>query len=153
MQRSLLPLAASALAVLSACSAPTGQDVQQRFQQTALGEKLTSPEALEFREKVLLGADYAVFYVGEAALTISEKWKISKFPPMQPVIIRYGTGAAKNIADKRKRAAQWDHTKEHNYMIELANGDRMIIRQAGPQFHENQMATLIRSGLTVTLVP
>lgn len=147
-----LGLAIAALS-LSACSAPTGQDIQLRFQETGVGQKLTSPEALELREKMADGVDTTVQVIGEAALTVSDKWRISKFPPMQPVIVRYGTGTAKDMSDKRRNANRWDSSVEHNYMLELPNGERMLIRQAGPQFHENQMATLVRHSLNVTLVP
>jgi hypothetical protein len=146
-------LAAAATLLLAACSAPTGQDVQQRFQQTTIGETLYSPEANALKEQVVEGVDTAIYHAGEAALTVAQKWKISKFPPMQPVIVRYGSGIASSFADKNRTASKWDPTREHNYVLELPNGEKMIIRQAGPQFHQNQMATLLRHGLTVTLVP
>lgn len=138
---------------LSACSNPTGQNLTQKMQQTGIGQKMNSPEALAFREKISDGFGDIVYEAGEAYTTVEQKFQIARFPAMQPVIVRHGTMIANDAQEIEANKDRWNARKKQHYVVELANGEAFRFSQpAGPQFHTNQMATLLRNGLSVTLI-
>lgn len=140
------------VATVAACSSPTGQQMSQRMQQTQIGQKLTSPEAIELKDRVSTGIGDVVYESGEALTYAQQKFQIARFPAMQPVIVRQGTNLAPSAAVAAAKAPRWDSRIEHRYIVELADGKTFTFGQSGPQFYQNQMATLLRNGLTVTLI-
>lgn len=136
-----------ALLAMTACSGIT-----QNLHDSRIGQAISSPGALEFRDRVAQGAEHVEHAAGMAVHTAQEKYRISKFPAMQPVIVRHGTRLAPDTAGITRNANNWQNNIKQNYSVELANGETIIVTQAGPQFHTNQMATLIRHGLNVTLI-
>ena len=134
------------MALVSACS--SSQQIKNPLSGT-----FDSPKMADTQEKISEGADAIAFHAGEATKYLKTKYQISTFPVMQPVIVRAGSSIGKNEADVKANQGFWNHNAEQNYNIELANGETFLLRQAGPHFYSNQMATLIKHGLSVTLVP
>jgi len=138
---------------LGGCSTSTGQDLGQRFEQSSLGQAIHSPEAEDAKRKLAKAADDAKYHSGLALQAAERKLQIAKFPTMQPVIVRNGSHLAQNKQEAMRTANSWNHQQQQNYAIELADGQIFFLEQVGPQFYQDQMATLIRHGLSVTLVP
>jgi hypothetical protein len=96
--------------------------------------------------------DNVIGFFSESHLTASNKLAILKMPPMQPVIVRAGTNISRSASDAEVEAYLWDRDSTQSWKVELPNGKEFILTQKGPQFYQNQMATLIRHGLNVTLI-
>jgi hypothetical protein len=96
--------------------------------------------------------DEASGFFRETHLTASNKIAILKMPPMQPVIVRAGTNIVRSASEVEAESYLWDRNSTQNWKVELPDGKEFILTQTGPQFYQNQMATLIRHGLSVTLI-
>lgn len=133
---------------LSACSNGTGGGVTDR-----IDGAMQSPRMQAFKENVSIGVDNALYYTAEGASSIQRRMDIARFPKVQPVIVRYGSSLAPSIETLRANRSTWDASREHEYSVELPNGQIFWLEQKGPQFHLNQMATLMKHGISVTLIP
>lgn len=115
-------------------------------------DAMASPQMAEAKDNIAYTSELAWEKMGYAYFAVEDKFEITKFPPMQPVIVRYGTALANNAKGVEEQLGYWDYSKKQHYNVELPDGETFVVVQKGPQFYTNQLATLVKSGLSVTLV-